>query len=174
MQQDILEVKDCRRYCFQKDITYREAVREESVAFKSAESWRLKYLPVHCHWGQECLILLCLQKHMQIETPPHTHLNPYILEGGGLCNTCGERGRKQAASAETSAFGKASVRNRFNPSLWGTAASSPAFELCTRPASWPGIISISPASIFKGSGEKQGASHAHVHIKRAPVLRGEV
>ena len=95
-------------------------------------------------------------------TPPHS--------GGWCCVMHVVKRGREGVSAEASAFGswRASERNRFIPALWGSAAASPAFELCTRPASWPGVISISPASIFKGGGRSK-EHRTHTSISKGPL-----
>lgn len=95
-------------------------------------------------------------------TPTHS-----LFGGGALCNACSERGteglsalRHRPPVAEVPRSGADSAQ-RFE------VAPGPAFEPRTRPASWPAVIKISPASIFKGS--MQSKEHgAHTSISKGP------
>lgn len=134
--------------------------RRHHVAFKCAAS-SLNYLSTHNH-RLELLTSLWLQKHKDPESP--LPCMQTVIPTFCGCATHAVKGSRVCSVAEEPLSGTALAKQ-----LWGSAAPSSAFELCTRSALWPRVISISPASIFKGSSESK-KHNTHAYIKGAIVL----
>ncbi len=72
IQQENLEVKDCRRHCFQKDTTYRQRVKKES-SFQICSIMETKVSPNTRPLRTRASHFAVLTKAYAHRGPPHLH-----------------------------------------------------------------------------------------------------